>query len=283
MEEGFFEGRGPRIHWQAHPVDGADAAVAIVHGYGEHAGRYLELVRVLEQAGLSCFLLDLRGHGLSEGARGFAARFEDYLADLGRLVERARSSSDRVFLLGHSLGGLVVLRYLLEDPAFEGAIVSAPYLRLAFAPPSWKLALAGVLRRLAPRLPIPSGLRYEMLTRDAERLAQVKADSLYFTTTTAGWYFEALRAQEEVRARAAEIRLPILGLLPTADPVVDPRATQEFFERIGSEDRRLVRFEGARHEVFNEIPEVREPAIAAVRDWILERAGRGAVRAGAPR
>lgn len=282
MEEGFFEGSEPRIHWQAHAVEGAAAAVAIVHGYGEHGGRYMELFRALGEAELSCFLLDLRGHGLSKGARGHVARFEDYLEDLGRLVEMARSSSDRVFLLGHSLGGLVTLRYLLEDAAFAGAVVSAPYLRLAFEPPSWKLALAGWLRRLAPRLPISSGLRHEMLTRDPDRLAQVKADPLYFTTTTAGWFFEALRAQEEVRARAAEIRLPLLGLVPLADPVVDPRATLEFFERVGSEDRRLVRFEGALHEVFNEVPEIRGPAVAAVRDWILERAGRGAARAGAP-
>jgi len=281
MEEGFFEGT-PRIHWQAHAVQGAPAAVVVVHGYGEHAGRYLELVRRLGEAGLSCYLADLRGHGLSDGARGHVARFADYLADLQPLVAMARAASERVFLLGHSMGGLVVLRLLLEDAGFDGAVVSAPYLRLGFEPPAWKLALGRVLSRLAPRLPMPSGLRPEMLTRDPERLARVKADPLWFPTTTAGWYFEALAVQREVLARAPEIRLPVLFLLPTADPVVDPRTTKEFFDRLGAEDRRLLRYEGALHEVFNEIPEVREAALSAVRDWILERTGRPAIRADAP-
>lgn len=280
MEEGFFEGV-PRIHWQAHAVQGARAAVVVVHGYGEHAGRYLELVRRLGDAGLSCYLADLRGHGLSEGARGHATGFDDYLSDLERVVAMAREASDRVFLLGHSMGGLLVLRLLLRDGAFEGAILSAPYLRLGFSPSRWKLVLGRVLARIAPRLRIPSGLRHEMLTRDAERLARVKADPLCFTTTTAGWYFAANAAQEEVLARAAEIRVPLLVLLPTADPVADPRATEEFFARLGSEDRRLLRYEGALHEVFNEIPEVREAALDSVRDWILERLGGQVVRADA--
>src|SRR5690606_7600143 len=102
------------------------------------------------------------------------------------------------------------------------AIVSAPYLQLAFTPPAWKRMAAGLLRLLMPRLPIDSGIRAENLTRDEARRDEVRADPLYFTTTTAGWFFEASRAQEEARAKAAAIELPILGILPTADRIADP-------------------------------------------------------------
>lgn len=271
MEEGFFEGPGPRIHWQAHRVSGSRAAVAIVHGYGEHAGRYLELVQALGNGGFDCFLLDLRGHGLSEGPRGHVDRFEDYLFDLDRLVEKARGASERLFLFGHSLGGLILLRYLQEGGEADGAIVSAPYLKLAFEPPAWKRKAATILERFFPRLPIPSGLRPEMLTRDPERRAEAEADPLYFTSTTAGWFAQANRAQREVLARAGAIRLPILGLLPLADSIADPRATEAFWAELGSQDRELVRFEESYHEVLNEVPPLRQRALACIRDFLAAR------------
>lgn len=266
-----------RIHRQVHRVPGARAAVVIVHGYGEHAGRYAELVDELGRAGLSAYLLDLRGHGRSGGPRGHVDRFEDYLGDLDRLVADAREEEERLFLFGHSLGGLIVLRYLQEGGRAAGAIVSAPYLRLAFEPPPWKRAFAGLLERLLPRLPIPSGLTPAMLTRDEARRAEVEADPLYFTTTTAGWYAQATRAQREAVARAAAIRLPILGLLPLADRVADPRATEAFWTRLGSEDRELVRFEASYHEILNERPPIRRRALGRIRAWIEARLEAAAV------
>lgn len=270
MEEGFFTGEGPRIHWQAHRVEGARAAVVLVHGYGEHAGRYQELAEELGRGGCDAYLLDLRGHGLSEGPRGHVERFEDYLLDLDRLVEKARASGLPLFAFGHSLGGLILLRYLQEGGRASGAIVSAPYLRLAFEPPPWKRWAAGILRALLPRLPIPSGLRPEMLTRDEERRAAVRADPLYFTTTTAGWFFEASRAQQEAFAKAPRVELPILGLLPTEDRVADPKATIAFWEALGAADRQLVRFEGCYHEIVNEPLAIRERAFDLIRSWIDE-------------
>ncbi len=278
MEEGFFTGSGPRIRWEVHRVAGARAALVVVHGYGEHAGRYRELAEAVGKAGVEAYLFDLRGHGRSEGSRGWVRRFEDYLDDLDRVVGLARDAGLPVFAFGHSLGGLILLRYAQEGGEVEGAIVSAPYLRLAFAPPAWKRWSARVLRVLAPRLPIPSGMRPKMLTRDEARRAAVHEDPLHFTIATAGWYFEAERAQKETFARAGRIRLPLLGLLPTADPVADPEATAAFWEAVRSEDRRLVRFEGCLHEVLNELPAERTRALDLVRDWIAERLVGGAIR-----
>lgn len=281
MEEGFFEDGGPKIRWQARRKAGARAAVAIVHGYGEHAGRYEELAVELGRAGLDTFLLDLRGHGLSGGARGHISRFEDYLEDLERLVEMARESGpERLFLFGHSLGGLIVLRYLERGAKAEGAIISAPFLKLAFEPPAWKRAAAKVLEGILPSLPVPSGIEPEQLTRDEARRAEVRADPLYFKTATAGWFAEIDRAQREVFAEAGAIRLPLLGLLPLADSIADPKATEAFWERLGSEDRQLVRFEESYHEILNELPPLRERAYALIRGWLEDKLAAGVARAG---
>lgn len=269
--DGYLEGTG--IHWSAVEPKDPVASLALVHGYGDHGGRYGPLVDRLASSGIATFLVDLRGHGRSEGRRGYVRRFEDYLDEVEEIVRLAAGASPWVFLLGHSFGGLLVLRYLLERrEAVQGAVLSAPFLALAFEPPGWKVALGKALRAVAPWASIPSGITPEMLTSDPTLRREAEEDPLFFTTTTPGWYFEAIRAQGEVMERAKEIRVPLLGLVPLGDPVASPTATTAFFERVGSADRRLVPFPGALHEVFNEVPTFREEAFREVTEWILAHA-----------
>jgi alpha-beta hydrolase superfamily lysophospholipase len=246
-----------------HVRPGCRAVVTLVHGYAEHTGRYAGLVAALDGAGYAVHLFDLRGHGRSGGVRGHVRHFAEYLDDLDLLRERVDQVQPREpgrlrLLVGHSLGGLIALCYVLRRPdAFDALAVLSPYLQLAIAPPRLKLALAGLASRLFPTLLMSSDLEAGGLSHDPAVIAAYVADPLVFKTVNPRWFFETRRAQRELLARAGEIRLPLLMQLGGADPIADPAASRRLFDRLGSADRRLEVYPGLLHELLNEVERAR--------------------------
>lgn len=162
------------LRWYRWDVAEARGGVLLVHGFGDHAGRFSDVVRVLGARGYSVLAYDARGHGASEGPRGHADRFDLFLADLDALwMEAERSLRGRRFLYGHSFGGLTVLRWLQTRPHRPaGVVLSAPWLATRLRVPAGKRLIARVLLRVAPALAIPNGANVpEYLTRDRERVA----------------------------------------------------------------------------------------------------------------
>lgn len=258
---------------ERHPVTDCRARVVIVHGYAEHKGRYRKLVSELTGAGYECHLLDLRGHGGSEGRRGHVARFSDYREDL-HLVARAAGeelpSGVPLVLLGHSLGGLVSLDFVIHHPeTFSALAVSSPFLAPAFSIPPVKKTLGKIVARILPTLAIPSGLKAAWLSHDPEIVRAYTEDPLIFPTTTLGWFTAVEATQEEVFARAAEIRLPALFLIGGSDPIAAPSRGRAVFDRLGSPDKRLEVYDGLFHEVFNELERAR--VVADLLAWLNER------------
>src|SRR5687768_9822782 len=171
--DGFFEGVGGlRLYYRAWELPRARAAIAVVHGIGEHSGRYEAVADRLSAYGFSTFAMDLRGHGLSEGRRGHVTRFEVFLQDVDRFRRELHGLVDvgtPLFLLGHSMGGLISLRYLGEfDTPFRGGIIVAPWLATAVAVPRWKATLAAALNRVLPSIPFNSRLEAGYLSRHRE-------------------------------------------------------------------------------------------------------------------
>ena len=233
--------------------------VTLVHGYAEHTGRYAGLLAALDRAGYAVHLLDLRGHGRSGGVRGHVRRFEEYLDDLDLLRARIDQVQPREpgrprLLVGHSLGGLIALCYVLRRPdAYDALAVLSPFQQPALTPPRLKVALAGVAARLFPTLLIRSDIAASGLSHDPAVVASYVADPLVFKTLNPRWFFEARRAQGGLLARAGEIRLPVLMQLGGADPIADPAASRRLFERLGSADRQLKVYPGQLHELLNEV------------------------------
>ncbi len=249
------------------------AELVIVPGSADHGGRYAELRRFLAGKGYAVHALDLRGHGRADGRRGHCDRFADYLDDLGVGLAslQARAEGRKLFAIGHSHGGLVVLEYLLQRGGgpLAGVVLSDPYLELAFAPPRALVLLSGLLSALVPWLPVKHSLKAEMLTRDERIQRETLADPLYNRRTTPRWFVESNRAKRDVRQRAHEIRHPLLLLLGTDDPVAAPAASRELFAHLASPDKKLIEYPGFRHEVFHELG--REQAFADVAHWLAER------------
>lgn len=272
-EEGVLRARdGLDLAWQRFRPQAPRATVAVLHGGGDHSGRYAGLTAALVRAGMEVALLDFRGHGRSGGARWHVRRFDEYLDDLDVFLEKVRGEAGGrgVFLVGHSQGGLIAALWGLDPRRpLAGVVLSSPYLRLAFAPPRVKVALGRVVGALWPSLPVPAGLDLAWLTSDPEMQRDTDQDPLYGRKTTPRWFDESTRAQGEALRRAGEFTHPLLVLLGEADPIADPAAGRAFHDAAASRDKRLLTYPAFRHEVFNEVG--RERPIADTVAWISAR------------
>lgn len=260
-------------HWP--PAGEARSAVALVHGLGEHSGRYEHVARRFNQRGHALLAIDLVGHGESGGPRGHVDSYETFLSEISRLIARCGTSypGKPLFLYGHSLGGGMVLYHLLSrrEPVLA-AIVTAPALRPAFDPPAWKLALAKWLEVLWPSLALGNGLDPNELAQDPAVVAAYRADPLVHDRISARLYGEWTRSVREVFARADQFPVPLLMLHGTADRIISPAASAQLAQRLGPTcDYRPL--EGCRHEPHNETN--KDEILGLILEWMdrqLDRA-----------
>jgi acylglycerol lipase len=241
----------------------ADRDVLVVHGLAEHAGRYQHVADALVDAGWRVTLVELRGHGESEGKRGHCRFWHRYVED----VQAAAAVVNRPFvLLTHSMGGLVGLDALREPitPRCVGVACSNPFLGTTEPIPAWKEMAARILSRLAPTLSIPTDLDASLISHDAAVVRAYEADPLVFGTVTARWATEMELAQHRVLADASKQTLPLRMMIGTGDRICDPAKGLEVARSwAGPVD--LVEYEGLYHEVFNEVE--RADIIAAMLLW----------------
>jgi alpha-beta hydrolase superfamily lysophospholipase len=244
------------LHAETFLPAGAPRGVALVtHGYAEHCGRYHEVANVIVRAGWAALAYDVRGHGKSPGERGYIERFSTYLDDLAELhaVAQRLAAGAPLVLVGHSHGSLITLR-ALTDPhplSATAAIVSSPFLALRLPVPGYKLLLARIASRLAPKLAQPNALRVEDLTSDPGKQAERRADKLCFDIATSRWFTEATAAQAYVLEHAGRIKLPTTWLVGHDDPITDPTRSRQVADKVsGAVYHDLL---GMKHEVFNEV------------------------------
>ncbi len=270
MIEGTFEGVGAkRLAWRLWPAEEAVALVVIVHGLGDHAGRYDLVAGSLVARGFTVFGFDQRGHGRSQGIRGHARSFGQLREDLRRAIQKARSVSGDlpVFLWGHSMGGLLVIRHLQGDPGeVRGAVLTSPWLATRAPVPEWKRLLARILDRVAPWLALSTGMEPEALMRDADRLRAYREDRWVHDRISPRLYHVVLEEQKAALANAPLFDTPGLFLVPQADPLVVPSVTMAFAETIQDGRATVVPLPGLLHEPHNE-PE-RGDVFLAAGDWI---------------
>ena len=270
-----------RLFFRSREADGSRGRLLAVHGLGEHSGRFGRIAACAAAARLDYFALDLRGHGLSQGRRGHTGSFDRLLTDLDRLRRRTGNGESKLptFLLGHSLGGLIVGRYVQEFgfPSLAGAALVAPFVDLAMSPPTWKLRLSDVADRLIPALTMDNEIRADMLYRTAEEQAAHKDDALLHHRVSARLWGEMRRQAEILVRRADQTRTPILVQVSGDDRVVSAGACRDLASRFGG-DTRVIEYEDAYHDLYRD-PAADEAATDLVRwiDGILAaRGGAGA-------
>ncbi len=274
VEETVTASDGLRLFVRRRGVANARGEVALVHGFGEHSGRYDRLGVHLNAHGYSVSGYDHRGHGLSDGLPGHVETFGEYEDDLDRIIAavRARSEGRPIFLIGHSMGGLIALRYVAKrSSAIAGVVISAPLIGLATPVPAHKLLIARVAARLAPYLRLKNEINPADLSRDQEVGKAYAADPLVNRKVSARWFAEATRAMLEVNEWVPRIMLPLIVMHGTEDRLASVGAAKRMFERIGASDKELVIYPGFYHELFNE-PE-KQQIFDRVTVWMDKRNG----------
>lgn len=277
-KEGNFAGQGGlRLYWQAwSPDESARAVLLVAHGYGEHSGRYGNLVDFFVPRGFAVYAVDHRGHGRSEGQRGHVKRFDELIADLHAF--RVRVEEDQrenpIVLVGHSLGGLIAVHYALaHGQGLAGVVLSSPALGLIGGPSRPLVWLGRVLSLFAPRVSFRGNVAPELLSHDASVGQAYAADSLVHRSVSARFVTELSRAIRLAHERAAEMRVPLLVLQAGDDRLVDPHAVEDFAGKAGSEVKNLQLYSGFYHEIFNETE--KERVFADLAQWIEMRITRG--------
>ena len=260
-----------------HPEGEPAAVLAVVHGYGEHGGRYGGLAEDMTARGYAVHVYDLRGHGRSAGRRGHLGRFTDYLDDTAVFLTAVGDEQPGrpLYLLGHSLGGLIATAYVEDRPvdALDGLILSSPFLRLGMPVPPLKLGAARLLSIVAPAMNVGNTIDPTALSHDREVVRVYDTDPLNHHLATARWAAEVLAAQSAALSAAGGIRLPFLLLYGGADAVADPQAARELFARVASADKTAQGYEGYFHEIFNETG--RAAVFADLATWLEARAPAG--------
>lgn len=246
------------------------ALVVVLHGFGEHSGRYAPLAASLAEQGLSVAAPDLWGHGRSVGKRGDLADLARCASQLVRLtaqVFQPQSGSSRVVVFGHSFGALVAIMWALNEPlTLTRLIVQSPLLEVGFPLPPWKTVAARVLARCWPTYTFAMDLDATRLSHDPAVVRAYRDDPLVHNAMSARAYQAILRAKEDVFARAETLQIPVLLLCGTADRIISVEAARRWVALVRCE-KRHVDFPDAYHELHHEA--VKSDVVQLIREWTL--------------
>ena len=260
---------GLSLYFQGWQVDdGQKGVICLVHGLGEHSGRYAHWADLLNRAGYSVLSFDLRGHGKSQGKKGHVPNFDAYMKDISLLLGEAETRSSKIpnFLYGHSLGGILVANYVLrKNPHLAGVVITSPGFRTALEQQKVKIALAKIMGSLLPELSMPTGLDPKAISRDPEVVTKYINDPLVHGTATTAMAKNTLDAISWAFQHANEWTLPLLLMHGDCDQIAFIEGSREFSSKIRG-DCTLKIWPGLCHELHNE-PE-KELVFEYLHEWI---------------
>ena len=254
---------GVKLFTQSWLPDSAPrAGLVIVHGFGEHSDRYMNVVNDLVPRGYAIYSFDLRGHGRSEGQRGHVNRWVEYEEDVRSFLQQVQQQAPElpIFLMGHSLGGLIVLSYGLRCPQdMRGVISSSPALARPGISPVL-LSLSTLMSRIWPTFSMSTGLDARGISRIPEAVNAYRNDPLVHDVGTARLGMEMSVTREKVLAHAAEWQPALLLIQGSADRIVPPDVGKVFFARAGNLDKEILVYTDAYHEPHNDLCAAQEMA-----------------------
>ncbi len=256
--------------WQ--PFDRPRAVLLIAHGLAEHSGRYQNFARFFVDRGYAVYALDHPGHGESDGDRCHIRRFSQFTDGVGLLLEKVREEipDTLVFLVGHSMGGLIATYFLIEHQSeFAGCILSGAAVQPAVEVPALQRLTIRLFGKLLPKLRHLQ-LDASEISRDPEVVDRYRNDPLVFTGKVSARLLEQLfSSMAGIEDQLAAIELPMLILHGSADGLALPEGSKMLHEKIRSSDKKLIIYEGLYHEIFNE-PE-QEDVMSDIAEWLAPR------------
>ncbi len=229
----------------------ASRTLVVVHGYGEHGGRYLDRMERFAAAGYRVLIPDVRGHGRSDGRRGHVMTFSTYVNDLRTVFQQVHTPAERTAIFGHSHGGLIVARYLtMGGNDVAAAALSSPLFGLAIKAPGWKVAAGRALSRVAPKASLPSEIKAEDVSSNPDTVRDYATDPLVHHVVNARWFTEAMLHIEAAFDGATAVSVPTLVMQAAEDRLVDAEASRRWADRCATAS--YERIDGAYHELLFE-------------------------------
>lgn len=269
----FSADNGLDIFYQSWAAYKSRAALVVIHGLGEHSGRYETLLAALAGKNISLFIADVRGFGRSGGKRGCIERFRDYVSDVRMFIAQIKSKCHTapLFMLGHSFGGIIAMQYVLAyNDSVSGLVLSSPALDFGSSAPAFLRGAARLISGIVPNATIAARGDFAGISRNMDYVESCRRDKLLHGRISARLYTEASKAAEDCMRRAYEITTPMLIVHGKADTIADYRKSEVLFERLSSQDKNIRLFDGLYHQTFNEIPDDRDKVLAAVQEWFAE-------------
>lgn len=255
-------------YWR--PSDETKALIIGVHGYAEHSGRYSHVGEFFASNGFAFYMHDLRGHGKSDGERGYVDSFWDFINDLDQFMNYVRRKEDeeKSFLLGHSMGGLISVIYAIEHPTkISGLITSGAALKTSIKIGKIQEALMKTLSKVRPKYRPEIIIESSLLTHDPEINKAYEEDPLVFKFGTVRLLTEMTKAMDWAWKNVERLNVPVLMLHGSEDKIVPVEASKEFFDLVKVADKELKIFNGFYHEIMNE--KGKEEVLRTILKWIL--------------
>jgi len=255
--------------WKWEAEGEAKAVMVIVHGAMEHHGRYGWLIEMWRLSGFHVIMADLPGQGMTTRARrGHIDSFDEYIIEVKDWVQAAYRYELPVFLLGHSMGGLISIRLLQEERLnIAGVILSSPCLGLVHSPSKFLDTMSHLLNVVYPSLRMNSGLSVQMATRNEDVREADSNDTLYVTKISVRWYRELAGAIKQAFANLEKIQdIPMLVMQGGDDKIVNKATVKEWFNHVPLSEKRFKEWPKCYHEIFNE-PE-REEVFEYAKDFV---------------
>lgn len=262
-QELFFRTVGPQ---------NPKGVLILIHGLGEHSGRYHEFSQYLARHGWRVYLYDQRGHGKTPGLRAYVDTFGDLVEDLLTFIKHVKNQEPgkKLFLMGHSFGGQVAINFLAQHPReVKGAILSSPNIRLALQVPWIKRVLGRLVSNLLPSLSVPNDINPKDISHDQNVVRAYINDRLVYNKITIRLGAELLENLEHVMELAHKIKTPCLIFHGSADKVTSPEGSKDFFNNLHLKDRKLKIYPGFFHETLNEMG--KERVYDDVHTWLEKR------------
>jgi alpha-beta hydrolase superfamily lysophospholipase len=249
------------------PGENIRAGIIMVHGIGEHIQRYSHWIKKFNEKGFGVVGVDLPGHGKSDGKRGVLNSYSltDEMLDF-LIAEFSKTFPGiPVFLYGHSLGGGIVLQYILKkEPDIRGAVVTSPWLRLSFEPSRFKLMLAGIVKSIFPSLIQPSGLIVSHISHDPKVIDDYKSDPLNHDKISVGLLSSAISAADYSLVNTDKLKIPLLLMHGSDDQITSPDGSREFASKTKMAELKI--WDGGYHELHNE--SFKDDVFSYIADWI---------------
>lgn len=266
-QEFTFSLHKTNFHGETWQIKNPKATVIIVHGMGEHLGRYNHLAKFFTEKSLNVIAYDNFGHGKSSGKRGHNPSYKALLDVIDFNIEKAKilAPNKPVFLYGHSMGGNLVINYSLKrNQKLKGIIATSPFLRLAFNPPAWKLKLGRILQKVAPSVTLGNEININHLSRDESANQQYKNDALVHNKISANYSLSILDNGKWAIENIHKLSVPMLISHGTIDKITSHEASKELSKKSNLIQLELI--EGGYHELQNDI--CKNELFSIVENWI---------------